>query len=633
MKKTTRILCLAIAAVFVVSLLFSIAMSIAYAEEDTSASSRGETVYVTADANGTIESVISSVYLGNDQKRETVTDYTSLTDIKAITTNEPPAISGDVVTFDAAGEDVSYQGTANAEDLPFMVHFTYFLNGKQIAPEDLAGKSGRVRIEIATENRLKRTYEVDGEQVELYVPFSIIGMLTLDESFTGITAQNAKISVQAGQVTVLCVLLPGLKESLGLQENNEKISDTLTIEATVKDFNFDGGMFIGMTGIVDQNDLSGIEDVEELMRALTELNDAASQLYRGARRLDKAAEAYAEGVRAYAEGIAQAAEGAGALTDGVSELYKGADQLAGGSGEITGGLESLAAELNKLKAALDTIESGEVDEALYSFLVSWAVEAAQKTLDAYNAELRDRLRAQLEAAMPDATPEEIEAIVDAVIPVGATVPKPELTDEQKAEIAAKVSEIIQKSNNTQEIIAKFEALISGVNQLADGSSQVTDGLYALTGGLRQLKEGLSEFANGAAALQENGATLSEGADSLASGIGKIASGLRSLANDGMQRIVDETAEIDITLSRKDALIALSQSYSSFSATREPEDGAVQFVLSVDGIEEELPIEPSPTPGEDENVPADVEKTEERGFFERIGAWFEGIFTSVKGWFD
>ena len=32
MKKTTRILCLAIAAVFVVSLLFSIAMSIAYAE-------------------------------------------------------------------------------------------------------------------------------------------------------------------------------------------------------------------------------------------------------------------------------------------------------------------------------------------------------------------------------------------------------------------------------------------------------------------------------------------------------------------------------------------------------------------------------------------------------------------------
>ena len=172
-----------------------------------------------------------------------------------------------------------------------------------------------------------------------------------------------------------------------------------------------------------------------------------------------------------------------------------------------------------------------------------------------------------------------------------------------------------------------------MNQLANGSSQVTDGLYALTGGLLQLKEGLSEFANGAAALQENGATLSEGADSLASGIGKIASGLRSLANDGMQRIVDETAEIDITLSRKDALIALSQSYSSFSATREPEDGAVQFVLSVDGIEEELPIAPSPTPGEDENVPADTEKTEERGFFERIGEWFEGIFASVKGWFD
>ena len=240
MKKSTRVLCLVIAAAFVVTLLFSIVMSIAYAEEGGEAASRGETVYVTADANGNVESVISSVYLSNTARLDTLTDYTSLTDVKAITTNEPPVVNGDAVTFAAGEGDVSYQGTASADALPFSVRIAYYLNGREIAPEKLAGKSGRVRIEIAAENRLKRTADVDGETVELYVPFSIIGMLTLGEGFSGVTAENAKVSVQAGQITVLAVLLPGLAESLGM-EPGDKINDTLTIEATVENFSFSGG--------------------------------------------------------------------------------------------------------------------------------------------------------------------------------------------------------------------------------------------------------------------------------------------------------------------------------------------------------------------------------------------------------
>ena len=631
MRKSTRILCLILAAAFVVSLLVSIAMSVAYAEESAVLSSRGETVYVTADASGNVERVVSSVYLANVGKFETLTDYTSLTDIKAITTNEPPVISGDAVTFAAAGEDVAYQGTANAEDLPFSVHLAYYLDGKAIAPEELAGKSGRVRIEITAENHLKRTVEVDGEAMELYVPFSVIGLLTLNESFSAVTAENAKITVQAGRITVLSVLLPGLAESLSMEQGG-RISDTLTLEATVENFSFDGGTFIGMTGIVDQNDLSGIEDVETLMDALDELNDAANKLYRGASKLDDAAEVYAEGVRAYAEGLAQALDGAGAITEGVSALCSGAGQLTDGSQKLTDGLSSLASEIDRLKGYLDTIESGTVDEELYAFLVSAAVDIAQSALDESNERMRNRLRTQLEAAMPDATPEEIEAIVDAVIPANATVPTPELTEEQKEEIAAMVARIIQGSGSIQELIGKFDALAGGIDQLADGSAEITSGISALTDGLRELKGGLAAFSEGALALQENGTSLADGADSIATGIGKIARGLRSLANDGMQRLVDETSVIDVSLSRKDALIDLSQSYSAFSATREPEDGAVQFVLSTEGIVEELPIEPVTTPdtAEPSPSPADTEGETETGFFERIGAWFRRVFAGLFG---
>lgn len=633
MKKSTRVLCLVIAAAFVVTLLFSIVMSIAYAEEGGEAASRGETVYVTADANGNVESVISSVYLSNTARLDTLTDHTSLMDIKAITTNDPPVINGDAVTFAAGGSDVSYQGTASADALPFSVRIAYYLNGREIAPEELAGKSGRVRIEIAAENRLKRTADVDGETVELYVPFSIIGMLTFGEGFSGVTAENAKVSVQAGQITVLAVLLPGLAESLGM-EPGDKINDTLAIEATVENFSFSGGTFIGMTGIVDQNDLSGIEDVQTLMDALDQLNDAAGELYKGARRISRAADTYAGGVLAYAEGVAQALDGVGTVTEGVSQLYSGARQLVSGSGEITDGLSALAEQLEQLKGYLDTIESGTVDESLYTLLVSYAVEIAQKTVDESGDQMRQKLRESLASAMPGASPDVIEAIVNEVLPEDMTVSEPELTEEQKAEIAAEVAKILKGSGNAQDLIKRFDALVSGMNQLADGSGKVTDGMASLTSGLYQLKEGLADFSGGAEELSKNGTALAEGADSIANGVASIAKGLRSLANDGMQRIVDETAEIDVSLARKDALIALSQSYSSFSATQEPEDGAVQFLISTEGIEEELPIEPSPSPDAvnpgAQSAPADTEA--ETGFFESIGAWFAGIFAGIRSWF-
>ena len=35
--------------------------------------------------------------------------------------------------------------------------------------------------------------------------------------------------------------------------------------------------FIGMTGIVDENDLSGIDDVEGLLTALDEVNEASGR--------------------------------------------------------------------------------------------------------------------------------------------------------------------------------------------------------------------------------------------------------------------------------------------------------------------------------------------------------------------
>ena len=246
MKKSFRIICLVLAIAFAASMLISIVCSIALADGmDT----RGETVYVETDAEGNVLSMISSVYITNMSGADTVTDDTTLTNIKNVLGSEAPAIDGTKATFKAEGEDVCYQGEASG-DLPFTLTLSYYLNGVKMSPKEIAGKSGRVRIEVECKSTLKRPVTVDGAEKELNVPFSVIGMMTLDEGCTGL-ASDAKISSQAGVTTIMAVMLPGLAESLEIEET-DKLKDSFYVEMDTESFELDKCTFIGMTGIVDE---------------------------------------------------------------------------------------------------------------------------------------------------------------------------------------------------------------------------------------------------------------------------------------------------------------------------------------------------------------------------------------------
>jgi len=230
MKKSFRIICLVLAIAFAASILISIVCSIALADGmDT----RGETVYVETDAEGNVLSMISSVYITNMSGADTVTDDTTLTNIKNVLGSEAPAIDGTKATFKAEGEDVCYQGEASGE-LPFTLTLSYYLNGVKMSPKEIAGKSGRVRIEVECKSTLKRPVTVDGVEKELNVPFSVIGMMTLDEGCTGL-ASDAKISSQAGVTTIMAVMLPGLAGCIFLP-GDQPLLRKESLEAMVLDF-------------------------------------------------------------------------------------------------------------------------------------------------------------------------------------------------------------------------------------------------------------------------------------------------------------------------------------------------------------------------------------------------------------
>lgn len=108
---------------------------------------KDETVYVFAKANGDVDNILVNETLKNRDKSDKIEDTTDLKDIVNVKGDETFTQNGNKITWDAAGNEISYQGTTDKE-LPVSVKATYYLDGNEISPEDLAGKSGKVKIRL-----------------------------------------------------------------------------------------------------------------------------------------------------------------------------------------------------------------------------------------------------------------------------------------------------------------------------------------------------------------------------------------------------------------------------------------------------------------------------------------------------
>lgn len=566
-RRIVRIICWILAGLFLISAASLLLARVAYAAEPAR---RDESVYVDMDADGNITSVVSSVYLGNPSKEDSLTDYTTLTNIKNIAGLDSPTVEGQAVTFKADGEDVIYQGNGEGDALPFSISITYTLDGKRVQAAELAGQSGHLGITIQVTNREMRTVTVDEEAVDLYVPFTVICMYTFDETFSNVTT-SGKLTNQAGANTVMGVLMPGLRESLD-DLDNESIKDTLTIETDVRNLSLPEATIIGAVGLVDESDLSGIDDVQELMDGLDEMEDATRKLRDGAKELRDGSQEYtdgtvefADGARELADGALEAADGGAQLTDGIGQTYDGIDKLykkletmgsmGGGSGGEGG----------------DTGSGGEEIEAA----MTWLQKQATGTANAQNAMALLAYIDTLQSGLEQAT-----AALEAVA----------------------------------EMQTQMQQLLSGIGALRTGVKELYDGAYELAWGLYDLASGADELADGAVELVDGSAELTDGID-------ELYDGLREFHRDGMQELLDETSSINVSLSRKDALLDLSDGYNAFSAAKEVENGSVQFIYTIEEIEPELPI-PTPTPQAD----ATAEGQEATNVFQQIWAWIKGLFS-------
>lgn len=194
---------------------------------------KSETVYAKANADGTVtETTVEAVLKARDGA--TIPDVAALRDIINKEGDEEYTTGADnALTWQNSGSAITYEGKSDAA-LPVTTRVTYYLNGVETAPDDLAGQSGRVRIHFDYTNHTRETVTVDGQEYTVSVPFTAITAVILDgDKFSNIEADNGKVMELDGQTAVLGTVMPGLADGAqelydGVQEFSDKSSGDLS---------------------------------------------------------------------------------------------------------------------------------------------------------------------------------------------------------------------------------------------------------------------------------------------------------------------------------------------------------------------------------------------------------------------
>lgn len=327
---------------------------------------KDESVYLISDANGNVNKTIVVDHLKNKDKKDTLEDASNLSDIENVKGKEKFTQSGDKLTWQAGGKDIYYQGTAT-EEPPVTQKVTYYLDGKEISPEDLAGKSGKVKIRFDYKNTTSYTETVNGEKQTVSVPFAAITGLVLGDGFENIEVTNGKAEVSDSSSVVLGYALPGLKNSLGIKDKDldgdVNIPEYMEMTADVKNFS----MPAAMTFVVNASDYVSTDgiDTSDLDDMINDLKDASTQLQDGSKTLAEGTDTLADGLSTLQSKLGTFASGVGTLqsglktyTDGVSTLSGGLNTLGNSTGALVSGADKLNSGAGQLASGSATLKDG-----------------------------------------------------------------------------------------------------------------------------------------------------------------------------------------------------------------------------------------------------------------------------------
>lgn len=429
----------------------------ASAEAETS---KDETVYVLAGADGTVQKIIVSDWIKNAMAADSLEDKTELSDIENIKGDESFTLGGDnSCVWDAQGNDIYYQGNIEKE-LPVQMSVCYTLDGQAIAPEALAGQSGHVTIRFDYQNMQHEEVLLDGKTEKIYVPFTMLtGMLLDTEVFRNVTISNGKLINDGDRIAVVGIAFPGLQEDLAISKEKLDIPDYVEISADVENFEMGMTMTLATTelfGAIDSDklDLHELSDaMAELTDAMDQLMDGSSQLYDGLCTLLEKSGDLVSGINKLAEGTAQLKAGAESLDSGAAQFQAGAAQLSSGLNTLNANSSSLNGGARQVFSSLLSMANTQLSEAGFS-VPALTIDNYASVLDGVIASLDD-------TAVYQAALEQVTATVNANRGMIEEKVTEAVQAQVEAEVSAQVTAAVQETvtQAVHENEAQFRAAV------------------------------------------------------------------------------------------------------------------------------------------------------------------------------
>lgn len=582
--------------------------------------SKQETVYQTLDANGNPTDTVVSDWLKNSGTNSELKDISGLSDISNTKGDEKFTQNGKELTWNTASDDIYYQGKTDKKS-PVGIELSYKLDGKDVNVNEIAGKSGKLEINIKYTNSSKKTVNIDGKKTDIYTPFIMVtGMILPVDQFTNISIDNGNVISEGDNNIVVAYGLPGLSESLDLDnfglgndisvdlgKLSDKITDTVKITADVTNFEMKSSYTVATSEFFSDIDLDKVEGTDELTDKMDELSDAAKELVNGSgkiesnltkldnkfddyskamdtlksstKTLDKGAGKLRKGINAYTDGTDKLLDGVITYADGTKTLAKSAKEyakntkkLVNKTGELrTKGTKVLADGSSQFSKGLNTYVST-VNQILSTDTISTIVKGFS-AINSGAAQLKNAT-GQLSAGVSS-----LKAGMDSINDAAKNI------TQYNSEVEGYIAEL--KKLYAQAEDEEEKALIMAIINYVGTAQQAGSGIEAATGSGSDMAAGFASVSGGLSSVSDGLAEIEAKTDAsaIAGSTGNITDGIGQLKEAGNTLVSTYDTQLDAGIKKldKNAVTLYNAGQTLVSNNKKLADGADTLIKNTGKI--------------------------------------------------
>ena len=511
-----------------------------------------ETVYSKLNNNGEIINTSVYEHLINTDKLDTITDLSDLENITNINNNNKFEYANNILTWYAKAKDIFYKGTTN-KSLPISEDVTYKLDGNDISLSDMLGKSGHVEITIKYTNN---DLHYNNKYGNMYTPFMVATITSIEgKNNSNVEVTNGKVINNGNNYMVVAISLPGLSESLGIEE---KI-DSVTISYDTTKAELSTIYSVMSPKIIEETDMDIFNKLNNIYSKGYDLKTYMDEIESGSKDILEGLEKVSSGNTALKENLTS-------IIDNISLMEEGSKNLSNGINEIITNLEGALEELNS-NDNLEKINSAKLLMENNTKTINNLNEVNSKLKEYYdnynlsNIKYEDILNSELENKM------------------------------DLYNIKYSYENTYESNQNLMQLLTlNNQAITDSLNTLNASSTKINGMITMLKGylletekGANDLNGGLTELKQGMIFYDTKMGEVNTGLTELNNGMSTLNDGIMEFNKEGISTITNYMNKLSNLTDKIEVLTDYSNSYKTISITNNEIKGTTKFVNVIDGV--------------------------------------------------